>query len=80
MKYCRILRWVLKSSRRRAEDSVLLHRNVVFMIDMERFVNHSAICLLYLVHPQEGLKAHEGGRGHANPFDVFSSFFGGGRK
>jgi len=35
---------------------------------------------LYLIYPQEGLKAHEGGGGHANPFDVFSSFFGGGRK
>ena len=27
---------------------------------------------------QEGLKAHEGGSGrHANPFDMFSNFFGG---
>ena len=30
---------------------------------------------------QEGLKAHEGGQGHhANPFDMFANFFGGGRK
>jgi DnaJ-related protein SCJ1 len=25
---------------------------------------------------QEGLKAHEGGQYQANPFDIFSSFFG----
>ena len=32
-------------------------------------VNHST---------QEGLKAHEGGKGHhANPFDMFANFFGG---
>ena len=30
---------------------------------------------------QEGLKAHEGGQGHhANPFDMFANFFGGGRE
>ena len=29
---------------------------------------------------QEGLKAHEGGHHQANPFDIFSAFFGGGRK
>jgi DnaJ-related protein SCJ1 len=29
---------------------------------------------------QEGLKAHESGQHHANPFDVFSNFFGGGRE
>jgi len=29
---------------------------------------------------EEALKAHEGGQGHhSNPFDIFSSFFGGGR-
>lgn len=50
------------------------------MIDTERSVNFSEIRLLYLICPQEGLKAREGGGGHANPFDVFSSFFGGGRK
>lgn len=33
---------------------------------------------IYDRHGEEGLKAHEGGQGHhANPFDVFSSFFGG---
>ncbi|KAK0204788.1 hypothetical protein DFS33DRAFT_1322819 [Desarmillaria ectypa] len=33
---------------------------------------------IYDRHGEEGLKAHEGGQGQANPFDVFSSFFGGG--
>ena len=34
------------------------------------------------ISPQEGLKAHEGGGGqhHANPFDMFQNFFGGGRE
>ncbi|KAF8920316.1 DnaJ-domain-containing protein [Mucidula mucida] len=32
---------------------------------------------IYDRHGEEGLKAHEGGQGHANPFDMFSSFFGG---
>ncbi|KAI0067469.1 DnaJ-domain-containing protein [Artomyces pyxidatus] len=31
---------------------------------------------IYDRHGEEGLKAHEGGQGHANPFDMFSSFFG----
>lgn len=30
------------------------------------------------MHLQEGLKAHEGGQHHANPFDMFANFFGGG--
>ncbi|KAH9838249.1 uncharacterized protein C8Q71DRAFT_750180 [Rhodofomes roseus] len=33
---------------------------------------------IYDRHGEEGLKAREGGRQHANPFDMFSSFFGGG--
>ncbi|KAA1467490.1 DnaJ-domain-containing protein [Dentipellis sp. KUC8613] len=34
---------------------------------------------IYDRHGEEGLKAHEGGQQqHANPFDIFSSFFGGG--
>ncbi|KAF8553935.1 DnaJ-domain-containing protein [Imleria badia] len=34
---------------------------------------------IYDRHGEEGLRAHEGGQQHhANPFDVFSSFFGGG--
>ncbi|KAH9945168.1 DnaJ-domain-containing protein [Epithele typhae] len=34
---------------------------------------------IYDRHGEEGLKAHEGGQGHhANPFDMFQSFFGGG--
>ncbi|KAH7927935.1 DnaJ-domain-containing protein [Leucogyrophana mollusca] len=34
---------------------------------------------IYDRHGEEGLRAHEGGQGfHANPFDMFSSFFGGG--
>ncbi|KDQ59262.1 hypothetical protein JAAARDRAFT_33989 [Jaapia argillacea MUCL 33604] len=33
---------------------------------------------IYDRHGEEGLKAHEGGQQpHANPFDIFSSFFGG---
>ncbi|KAF9237672.1 hypothetical protein BU15DRAFT_75870 [Melanogaster broomeanus] len=34
---------------------------------------------IYDRHGEEGLRAHEGGQQqHANPFDMFSSFFGGG--
>jgi len=33
---------------------------------------------IYDRHGEEGLKAHEGGQQHANPFDMFSNFFGGG--
>ena len=34
---------------------------------------------IYDRHGEEGLKAHEGGQAHhANPFDMFQSFFGGG--
>src|SRR5258708_35607532 len=34
---------------------------------------------IYDRHGEEGLKAHEGGQHqYANPFDVFSQFFGGG--
>ncbi|KAI9566769.1 hypothetical protein HD554DRAFT_2112241 [Boletus coccyginus] len=34
---------------------------------------------IYDRHGEEGLRAHEGGQQqHANPFDIFSSFFGGG--
>lgn len=34
---------------------------------------------IYDRHGEEGLKAHEGGQqNHANPFDIFSNFFGGG--
>ncbi|KIM84869.1 hypothetical protein PILCRDRAFT_5902 [Piloderma croceum F 1598] len=33
---------------------------------------------IYDRHGEEGLKAHEGGHHHTNPFDMFSSFFGGG--
>ncbi|OCH95395.1 DnaJ-domain-containing protein [Obba rivulosa] len=34
---------------------------------------------IYDRHGEEGLKAHEGGQQHhANPFDIFQSFFGGG--
>ncbi|TDL25859.1 DnaJ-domain-containing protein [Rickenella mellea] len=33
---------------------------------------------IYDRHGEEGLKAHEGGQHHANPFDMFSQFFGGG--
>ncbi|KAJ3744379.1 hypothetical protein DFH05DRAFT_1535607 [Lentinula detonsa] len=34
---------------------------------------------IYDRHGEEGLKAHEGGQSqHANPFDIFSNFFGGG--
>ncbi|KAF8910645.1 hypothetical protein CPB84DRAFT_1764259 [Gymnopilus junonius] len=32
---------------------------------------------IYDRHGEEGLKAHEGGQHQPNPFDVFSSFFGG---
>jgi DnaJ-related protein SCJ1 len=35
--------------------------------------------LEYFFLLQEGLKAHEGGHHQANPFDIFSNFFGGGR-
>ncbi|KAF7312295.1 Chaperone protein DnaJ [Mycena indigotica] len=33
---------------------------------------------IYDRHGEEGLKAHESGQHHANPFDMFSNFFGGG--
>jgi len=33
---------------------------------------------IYDRHGEEGLKQHEGGQQHHNPFDMFSSFFGGG--
>ncbi|KAH9849717.1 DnaJ-domain-containing protein [Lenzites betulinus] len=34
---------------------------------------------IYDRHGEEGLRAHEGGQGHhANPFDMFQNFFGGG--
>ncbi|THH14210.1 hypothetical protein EW146_g6089 [Bondarzewia mesenterica] len=33
---------------------------------------------IYDRHGEEGLKAHEGGQQYANPFDIFSNFFGGG--
>jgi DnaJ-class molecular chaperone len=34
---------------------------------------------IYDRHGEEGLKAHEGGQHqYANPFDMFSQFFGGG--
>ncbi|GLB40457.1 putative dnaJ central domain [Lyophyllum shimeji] len=33
---------------------------------------------IYDQYGEEGLKAHEGGQHHANPFDMFQSFFGGG--
>ncbi|KIM33505.1 hypothetical protein M408DRAFT_326204 [Serendipita vermifera MAFF 305830] len=33
---------------------------------------------IYDRHGEEGLQAHEGGQHATNPFDVFSSFFGGG--
>lgn len=36
-------------------------------------------CSRLNIYLQEGLKAHEGGQHHTNPFDMFSSFFGGGR-
>jgi len=32
---------------------------------------------IYDRHGEEGLKAHEGGQHQPNPFDIFSSFFGG---
>ncbi|KAL5525788.1 hypothetical protein ACEPAG_7125 [Sanghuangporus baumii] len=32
---------------------------------------------IYDRHGEEGLKAHEGGQQHANPFDMFANFFGG---
>ncbi|KAJ7650312.1 hypothetical protein FB45DRAFT_14807 [Roridomyces roridus] len=32
---------------------------------------------IYDRHGEEGLKAHEGGQHQANPFDMFSNFFGG---
>ncbi|KAJ7903536.1 hypothetical protein B0H14DRAFT_2665304 [Mycena olivaceomarginata] len=35
---------------------------------------------IYDRHGEEGLKAHESGQHHANPFDVFSNFFGGGHQ
>ena len=50
---------------------------------------HGEVQTYHLVDPcfsrthislQEGLKAHEGGQHHTNPFDMFSSFFGGGRQ
>ena len=50
------------------------------MIDMERSVDYCAVSPPIFNLPQEGLKAREGGAGHANPFDIFSNFFGGGRK
>jgi len=33
-----------------ARDSVLLRRNVAFMIDMERSVNYTGILLVYLFY------------------------------
>lgn len=33
---------------------------------------------IYDRYGEEGLKAHEGGQTQQNPFDIFSSFFGGG--
>ncbi|KXN89110.1 hypothetical protein AN958_06311 [Leucoagaricus sp. SymC.cos] len=33
---------------------------------------------VYDRYGEEGLKAHEGGQQHQNPFDIFSNFFGGG--
>ncbi|KAJ7637733.1 hypothetical protein DFH06DRAFT_651891 [Mycena polygramma] len=35
---------------------------------------------IYDRHGEEGLKAHEGGQHQANPFDMFSQFFGGGHQ
>nr|GAT60787.1 chaperone protein DnaJ [Mycena chlorophos] len=35
---------------------------------------------IYDRHGEEGLKAHESGQHHSNPFDMFSSFFGGGHQ
>ncbi|KAG6873950.1 hypothetical protein C0995_008989 [Termitomyces sp. Mi166 len=35
---------------------------------------------IYDQYGEEGLKAHEGGQHHANPFDMFQSFFGGGHQ
>ncbi|KAJ7035015.1 hypothetical protein C8F04DRAFT_547929 [Mycena alexandri] len=35
---------------------------------------------IYDRHGEEGLKAHEGGQRQANPFDMFSNFFGGGQQ
>ncbi|KAJ7773235.1 hypothetical protein B0H16DRAFT_1304596 [Mycena metata] len=35
---------------------------------------------IYDRHGEEGLKAHEGGQRQANPFDMFSNFFGGRHK
>ncbi|KAJ7475817.1 hypothetical protein FB451DRAFT_1087756 [Mycena latifolia] len=35
---------------------------------------------IYDRHGEEGLKAHEGGQHQANPFDMFSNFFGGGHQ
>ncbi|KAF8206442.1 DnaJ-domain-containing protein [Mycena galopus ATCC 62051] len=35
---------------------------------------------IYDRHGEEGLKAHESGQHHSNPFDVFSNFFGGGHQ
>jgi len=35
---------------------------------------------IYDRHGEEGLKAHESGQHHANPFDMFSNFFGGGHR
>ncbi|KAG6820943.1 hypothetical protein H0H93_009179 [Arthromyces matolae] len=34
---------------------------------------------IYDQYGEDGLKAHEGGQHHANPFDMFQNFFGGGR-
>ncbi|KAH7106592.1 DnaJ-domain-containing protein [Auriculariales sp. MPI-PUGE-AT-0066] len=34
---------------------------------------------IYDRHGEEGLRQHEGGQHHANPFDMFSNFFGGGQ-
>ncbi|KZP23784.1 DnaJ-domain-containing protein [Athelia psychrophila] len=35
---------------------------------------------IYDRHGEEGLRAHEGGQQHSNPFDMFSNFFGGGQQ
>lgn len=48
------------------------------MTDMVRCVwSLLFFCVLWLTALQEGLKQHEGGQRATNPYDMFSSFFGG---
>lgn len=61
-------------------DAYCARRNARYMTGMAKYIATCDIlsnAITYSNNHQEGLKAHEGGQHHANPFDMFSSFFGG---